>query len=299
MRVPILTDKEKLEKILAATGISRSELARRLEVGYKTVYRWLDQGVVPHQAQARDIDLLFKEYVDMRDVVLAMKAKHPDILKELSGDQQIRDRFILEMTYNSNAIEGSRMTRNETELAFEGKTVRGREMFEIFEAVNHRNALLFLLDTVKPRFKITADYILKLHSIVLYNFNTKLPGKYRTGQVNLTDTTVKLPSAQDVPLRMGKLLKGINTCGSDPLGKIARDHYEFELIHPFSDGNGRVGRLIMVTQLLSKGFAPALIQIEDRHSYYMALGKADHGDTKTIEQMLCDAVIKGYTIIGV
>ena len=83
---------------------------------------------------------------------------------------------------------------------------------------------------------------------------------------------------------MGKLIKGINNYGKDPITKIAHDHYEFEAVHPFFDGNGRVGRLIMAVQLLSKGFAPAIIQIEDRYKYYIALGKGDLGDFKNIVQ---------------
>lgn len=291
-----VSDKEKLEKILGETGVSRSELARRLEVSYKTVYRWLEKDIKPHFAQSRDIDQLFKEYVDLRSVVLGLKKKLKDPLKILKTDKEIRYKFFIEMTYHSNAIEGSRMTKKETEMAFEGKKVKGKEMFEILEAVNHRNALQFLMENIRPNFKIDEKYILKLHEIVMYNFNDKLPGKYRTGFVNLTNTEIPLPSWQEVPFRMGKLIKEINRYGNDPIGKIARDHYEFEATHPFFDGNGRIGRLIMITQLLSKGFPPALIRIEDRYKYYMALSKADAGDFRNIVQMTCDSIIKGYEL---
>ena len=292
-----VSDKEKLKKILQATGVSRSELARRLEVSYKTIYRWLDKGVEPHLAQSRDIDDLFKEYLDLRDVVIGLKKKLKNPIRVLKTDKKIRDKFFLEMTYHSNAIEGSRMTRKETQDAFAGKKVRGREIFEILEAVNHKNALHFLMENIRPNFKINEKYILKLHEIVMYNFNDKLPGKYRTGFVNLTNTEIPLPSAQEIPLKMGKLINEINLYGNDPVGKIARGHYEFEAIHPFFDGNGRVGRLIMITQALNKGFQPAIIQVEDRYKYYMALGKADSGDFRNIVQMVCDSIIKGFRLL--
>lgn len=297
MKKPFLTDKEKLEKILEATGISRSELARKLEVSYKAVYRWLDKGIKPHPAQSKDIDQLFREYVDLSGVVNEFRKRIKDPIKVLKDNKEIRDKFSLLMTYNSNAIEGSRMTLKETEMAIEGKKVRGKELFEVLEAVNHKNALEYLLENIKHGFKIDEEYILRLHSIVMYNFNIKLPGKYRTGFVNLTNAEVKLPLAQDVPLRMGKFIKSLNSYGKDPIAKIARDHYEFEAIHPFFDGNGRVGRLIMMTQLLSQGYAPAIIEIQDRHAYYMALGKADMGDMKNIVQMVCNSIIKGYQLL--
>lgn len=296
MKVFRLSDKEKLQKILKATGVSRSELARQLEVNYKAIYRWLDCGINPHPRQSKDIDQLFKKYIDLREVVSSLRKTIKEPIKLLKENKELREKFFLEMTYNSNAIEGSRMTVKETELAFEGKKVRGKELFEVLEAVNHKNALEFLLENIKPNFKIDGQFVIKLHSIVMYNFNNRLPGKYRTGHVNLTNSEKELPSAQEVPLRMGKLLKSINNYDKDPIGKIALNHYEFEAIHPFFDGNGRVGRLISLTQALSKGFAPAIIKVDDRYKYYMALGKADFGDYKNIIQMVCDSIIGGYNL---
>jgi Fic family protein len=298
MKKIIINDKDKLEKLVAEAGFSRTELAKRLTTSYKTIYRWLDLDVRPRERQSREIDELFKEYIDLSDLIEQIRKQVSAPIKFLKHHAEIREKFFLSMTYNSNAIEGSRMTLKETEQAIEGKQVRGKELFEVLEAVNHHNALLYLLEEIKPGFQITEEYILRLHSIVMYNFNNKLPGKYRTGFVNLTNTEKKLPSAQEVPAKMRAFTKEVNNYHNGrSLKKIAEDHYEFEAIHPFFDGNGRVGRLIMLTQLLSRGYPPAVLTVEDRYKYYLALGKGDMGDFKNLTQMVCDSVIKGYNTL--
>jgi Fic family protein len=299
MKKEIFTYKEKLDRLIKEAGFTPTGLAKSLEVTYKTVYRWLNKDVRPQPRQAQYIDELFKEYIDIIPMVYRYKdlfTKEPISL--LKKNYSIRDKFFLEMTYHSNAIEGSRMTLKETEAAIKGEEVRGKNIYEKLEAINHNNALLYMLENIKPDFKITEEYILKLHSIIMYNFNDKLPGKYRTGFVNLTNTDKILPNAQQVPLRMKNLIKFVNNYIPDAIKKTASVHYDFESIHPFFDGNGRVGRIIMISQLLSRGFAPALIRIEDRQKYYMALGKGDIGDFKGLIQLVCEAVIKGYEVLG-
>ena len=296
MLVPSFSDKEKLEKIVEVIGASRAMLARRLEVDYKTIWRWLNKGVIPQKRQSQDIDQLFKEYVDLKQIVLELKKTNKDPIKILKSNEKIREDFILKMTYNSNAIEGSRMSLRETEKAINGQKVKGKELFEVLEAVNHKNALESMFKVICSDFKIDEKYILKLHEIVMYNFNNKLPGQYRTGHVNLTNADVQLPSAQDVPLKMRQFVKRINSYDSNPMANIAKDHYDCEIIHPFFDGNGRVGRLIIITQLLSKGFAPAVIRVEDRFKYYMGLEKCSFGNFTNITQMICDSTIEGYRL---
>ncbi len=292
----LLTDYEKLEALIRKAGLSKSDLARLVEVSYMTVYRWMERGVKPHPRESRRIDELFKKHIDLSPIVLKLKKKFPNPIKTLR-DKRTLDRFIIEMTYHSNAIEGSRMTKKETEKAVTGKKVSGKEPFEIFEAVNHKNAILEVMENVAPKFRITEEYVLKLHSIVMYNFNHKLPGRYRTGHVNLTNTEKALPSAQEVPPKMRAFLKSVNRYGKNPVQKIASDHYEFESIHPFFDGNGRVGRLLIMTQLLSQGFPPAIIRIDDRYAYYFALGKGDMGEFKNLVQMVSESVIRGYQFL--
>ncbi|MBI3021607.1 MAG: Fic family protein [Candidatus Omnitrophica bacterium] len=290
-----LTDQEKL-KALVNAGLTPAALAREIEVSYMTIYRWLEKGIRPHPVSSRRIDELFKTHLDLTPVVERARKSLGNPIRVLNN-QAIRDRFFLEMTYHSNAIEGSRMTMKETEKALAGKAVPDKEPFEVFEAVNHKNALLEVLARIKPHFRIDESYILKLHEIVMYNFHDKLPGRYRTGHVNLTNTEKALPSAQQVPVRMRAFVQDVNRYGKKPITKIARDHYEFEAIHPFFDGNGRVGRLLMLTQLFSRGYPPALIRLDDRSAYYFALGKGDLGDFKNLIQMVCEAILRGYELL--
>lgn len=295
MKVPMFSDKEKLVKILEATEATKADLARILEVHYTTIMRWLKNGK-PQLKQSRDLDQFFKDNIDMREIVLDLKKKVKNPLYILQTDQKIKNEFILKMTYHSNAIEGSRMSMKETKNAIEGERVKGKEMFEIFEVINHKNAMEYMLRTIKPQFKITKEYVLKLHEIIMYNFNDKLPGKYRTGHVNLTNSDVRMPSAQEVPVKMDKFLKNGNIYKDNLIERIARAHYEFEIIHPFFDGNGRVGRLLMATQLLANNFAPAVIRVEDRYKYYMGLEKYSFGNDKNIVQMVSESILEGYRL---
>ena len=292
-----VSDRDKLKALNREADLTRAELARLIEVPYQTLYRWMNKGVKPHPFSSRRIDDLFKQHVDLTPLVGGLKTQIKDPIRFLKENQAVQERFFLEMTYHSNAIEGSRMTIKETKTAMAGEEVKGKQPFEIFEVVNHKNALIEVMENVRPGFRIDEAYVLRLHSIVMYNFHDKLPGRYRTGFVNLTNTQKPLPSAQQVPIKMREFLREINRYGDKPVAKIARDHYEFEAIHPFFDGNGRVGRLLMLTQLLSRGYPPALIRLDDRYAYYVALGKGDLGDFKNLVQLVCESVLRGYQLL--
>lgn len=293
----MFSDPDKLRLLINETGLSQTDISKALEVSFNTVYRWLNKGIKPHPSQSRHIDELFKEHIDLTAPLYDKLKKEPDPINLIMNDSYLREQLFIEMTYNSNAIEGSRMTVKQTEQAINGQDIRGRSFSDVLETINHKNALGYLLNSITPGFKITEDFILKLHSIVMYNFDVKLPGKYRTGYVNVTNTELKLPSAQMVPVKMKSLIQSINSYDANPIKKIALDHYEFESIHPFFDGNGRAGRLLLNAQALSLGLPPVIIKVENQHPYYLALSKADMGNFRSISQIICDGLMNGYDLI--
>jgi len=292
-RIPVL-DQEKIRLILQNSGMSRTKLGELLGVNYQTVYRWADKGTKPRRKESQEIDELFKATVDLRPTVLKLKETGPDPLTIIRQNRKFYDDLTLRLTFHTNAIEGSRLTLQETQRILDGKVVEGRELFELLEAVNHKNAVHHLFQVIHPGFKIDEAFLLRLHGIVMYDFKNKLPGQYRTGSINVANTEKIVPNAQMVPIRMKQFLKNVNDLTSDPIGKIARDHFEFESIHPFFDGNGRLGRLLMATQLLCNGFPPALIEIEDQMKYYTAFDKADNGDVGYMTQLVAECVVKGF-----
>ena len=128
-------------------------------------------------------------------------------------------------------------------------------------------------------------------------FIDKKPGEYRDGFVNLTNTDIALPSAQEVPKRMAQLIKEMNEVERDPIHRCALDHFHFEIIHPFFDGNGRTGRLLMMTQLLSRKLPPAVIRIEDRYQYYWGLEKCSLKEYNTLPHVVAEGILEGFKIL--
>ena len=194
------------------------------------------------------------------------------------GIRSIRERFDSIYTYNSNAIEGNTLTEDETILFLErGKTIGGKSLKEHLEATNHKKAILYLYKTINKNESINEELIFELHSIVMKDI---LPedqiGTYRKRSVIISGATKMPPVAPLLEREMEDLIYVINNNPEKipPIEFCARIHYEFEAIHPFSDGNGRTGRLLLNLMLMRYKFAPIIIKMKERNSYLNALDDA-------------------------
>jgi Fic family protein len=204
--------------------------------------------------------------------------------------------FISLFTYDSTNIEGNTFTLQETaQLLFEGITPR-KSLREINEIVNHKEAFDYLL---KTKLDISKNLILKLHEKVTKNtldteFNNQI-GKYRNVQVYIRGVEWLPSKPKDVPFEMAKLLSWYtkNKKKLHPLIVSAYFHVIFEMIHPFVDGNGRVGRLLMNFILHKNGFPMINIPNKQKYKYYNSLEKAQvKGDLKDFIKFLYELMIK-------
>lgn len=296
-----LAPREKLQEVLRYLKPStKSELARALEVDYRQIHRWLDEGLKPSRAYEKEIDELFRRHVDLSPEVLKRVKPLRDPLAALRNNAKIREEFFVQMIYHSNAIEGNPMTVKDTRAVIHGQVVRGpnKDVAAHMEVVNHRNAIQHLLKTVERGFRITEQFILKLNALVISGFVDQKPGEYRDGYVNLTNTDVITPSAQEVPKRMKELVAGMSRPHANPIAKAALDHYHFEVIHPFFDGNGRTGRLILMAQLLSRGLPPSIIRLEDRYKYYTGLERCNLRENLPLINTVAEGVWTGYRLLA-
>lgn len=177
--------------------------------------------------------------------------------------------FKIDFTYNSNAIEGSTITLDETYAILEGKiTIGGKSTKEYLDTVNHGEAFEFLLKIIKENNAFDERLIKEIHSIVLANDRSN-SGCYRKMPVRVGS---HIPTeALNIPIEMEKLLKEyLEKNELHIVEKIAEFHLKFESIHPFIDGNGRTGRLLLNFELMRNGYPPINIKFEDRERYYKA-----------------------------
>ena len=173
------------------------------------------------------------------------------------------------------------MTISDVEdVLFDHKVLSNRTAIEQLEARNHQAALLWLLDIIFEQgkeFKISVKLILDLH-VRLMNGLMSNAGQYRRHAVRILGSRVALSNWQKIPNQMEELVKENYEKSNDIVSNLAKSHAVFENIHPFSDGNGRTGRLLMLAQALHHGIYPPIVQRERKQAYYkyLQLAQTEH-----------------------
>ena len=202
----------------------------------------------------------------------AKKAELDRLRPLTSGEvDRLRKDFLAEFTYNSNAIEGNTLTLKETAMVLEGITVDAKPLKDHLEAVGHRDAFLYIEDAVSKGSVISVALIKNTHSLVLID-RPEDKGIFRRIPVKIIGAFTEPVQPYLIEQKLTDLLfeNEKRKKKMHPIERIARFHLEFEGIHPFIDGNGRTGRLLMNMDLIQTGYTPIDIKFSDRKKYYDA-----------------------------
>ena len=218
------------------------------------------------------------------DAVLPQKKKLKisPLLERLRQEKERRlkggiyHRTQIDLTYNSNQIEGSRLTKEQTRYIFEtntlGVTTENTRIDDILETVNHFRCIDYIIDHATE--KITEPHVKQLHLMLKHNTSDSLKSWFAVGDYKRLPNEVggeETALPQDVQKRMKALLATYNANKKVTFDDILDFHVQFERIHPFQDGNGRVGRLLMFWQCLHHNIVPFIITEELRMFYYRGL----------------------------
>lgn len=198
------------------------------------------------------------------------------VLDFLLNNKDYLEDLITRSTYHSNGIEGSTLTYVETYAILYNDNsfkIQGKEPREIYEALNHKKALEFVFENIKINTIFDERFIKKLNEII--NTDIKYIEGYRKVQVFINGTEYIPPEAEKVPNLMNYYIYNYNHDEQDIFTRLAKYHIEFESIHPFEDGNGRTGRLLLNFELIKNNMAPVVISKDERVKYFEFLRNMD------------------------
>lgn len=183
--------------------------------------------------------------------------------------ERLNEEFIVEYTYNSNAIEGNTLTLRETDLVLRGLTIAQKPLKDHMEAVGHKEAFDYISQLVKEKVPISESIIKQIHFLVLADKRDDR-GVYRRVPVRIMGAQHEPVQPYLIEPKMEQLLIDFAESKEHIITKLALFHIEFEGIHPFIDGNGRTGRLLVNLELMKAGYPPIDIKFADRIAYYNA-----------------------------
>ena len=270
----------KFQSILPMEYISVSKFAENLGISERTVRNWCAAGRI------EGAFLVGKTWNIPQDATVPLKksasAKVSPLLKVLREQKETRlgggiyHKTQIDLTYNSNHIEGSRLTHEQTRYIFEtntlGITDEAVGVDDIVETVNHFRCIDFIIDHALD--KLTEPMIKEIHGILKSGTSDSRKDWFKVGDYKKLPNEVggeQTTPPEDVHKQIKQLLAAYNAKKSKSLDDIIDFHKRFEAIHPFQDGNGRVGRLIMFKECLANGIVPFIITDDLKMFYYRGL----------------------------
>ena len=192
-------------------------------------------------------------------------------IPESAKEKELKE-IAIAFTYNTNAIEGSTITLEEARLILEDKIAPNRPLKDIRETESHAKVFSIMLRTGE---KISKDLLLKWHKDLFESTKPDIAGRFRDYLVRVGSYAA--PDWREIEELMEQLIVFVNESRLNPVELAARAHYMFEKTHPFGDGNGRVGRLLMNHILWKRGYPMLIIEYNRREPYYKALERTEGG----------------------
>ena len=263
---------------LQERGLTKTALAAQLGISSRTVAK-IGRG-------ERIADHVLKKiaaYLDCSPEDLCRTISDNALLQTLRDEKSahisggIYHELQVRMTFNSNHIEGSKLNEEQTRLIFETNTIAVDEAIpvdDVIETVNHFRAIDYVIDLAEA--PLSEAIIKELHRILKQGTTDSTLPWFAVGDYKKRPNMVgglETAKPKDVPVRMKNLLAGYEAVETVSINDIIRFHWEFERIHPFQDGNGRVGRLIALKECLRHGIVPFLIEDDKKLYYYRGLAE--------------------------
>ena len=267
---------EGLEIALKEKGIGKTDLTLRLGISTRTIAKIAKGEKLSKRSMQKIADylgkdpaVLMQEVSDNRILQVLREEKEMKLSGGLYHELQVR------MTYNSNHIEGSRLSEDQTRLIFETNTIDvgdGVPVDDILETVHHFRAIDYVIDTAEEA--LTEEIIKHLHFIIKHDTKDSTLSWFAVGDYKKRANVVggrDTAKPSEVHARMKQLLEEYNVKENVTVEDIIALHAEFEYIHPFQDGNGRVGRLIALKECLRHNVIPFIIEDSKKNFYYRGL----------------------------
>lgn len=265
------------------------------------LYMIPDDAVQPVDARTYAKNTVRKSYSPLLEQIDALK-KQLDSCRPLTPAEveAIREVFLVEHTYNSNAIEGNTLTLQETALVLQGITIDRKPLKDHLEAVGYKEAFQYVEELAKQDKPLTEFEIKSIHSLVLAD-RPEDKGTFRRVNVRIAGAMTEPVQPYLIEPKIEELLEDYKNWAKTMhiVERVALFHLRFESIHPFIDGNGRTGRLLMNLQLIREGLPAVNIKYSDRRSYYDAFDEyARTGSADAMTKLIGDAVVARLREMG-
>ncbi len=220
----------------------------------------------------------------IKNRIKTLKAEYDRLRRGKESLLRIIDEAELsESVFNSNAIENSTLTLKETErILLDIEVSRNVSVREVFEAKNLARVMEYIKDKTEKEF--SKEMILLLHKMLIGNINDNIAGRFRKKGEYVRVSTHVAPAPEHVEGMIEEILVDYGSNHDDYFSdQIAKFHLDFETIHPFCDGNGRIGRVLINYQLMRLGFPNIIIRDKEKRTYYQSFN--EYRDSKTMKVM--------------